>query len=100
MGDASYIGVAAEGAVQAYHSVNHGAGRVLDKPEATARYSTEDVQREMREKGIRLYRYGAGDIAEQAPGSFKDISRVVQAMQAHALATLVVRLKPLATLKG
>jgi hypothetical protein len=25
---------------------------------------------------------------------------VVQAMQAHALATLVVRLKPLATLKG
>ena len=100
MGDASYIGVAAEGAVASYHSVNHGAGRVLDKPEATARYSTEDVQREMREKGIRLYRYGAGDIAEQAPGSFKDISQVVRAMQAHALARLVVRLKPIATLKG
>ena len=100
MGDASYIGVAAEGAVHTYHSVNHGAGRVLDKPEATARYSTADVQREMYEKGIRLYRYGAGDIAEQAPGSFKDISQVVQAMRAHALATLVVRLKPIATLKG
>ena len=100
MGDSSYIGVAAEGAVHSFHSVNHGAGRVLDKPEATARYSAADVQREMREKGIRLYRYGAGDIAEQAPGSFKDISQVVRAMQAHALATLVVRLKPLATLKG
>ena len=100
MGGASYIGVAGEGAVEAWHSVNHGAGRVLDKPEATARYSTDDVQREMREKGIRLYRYGAGDIAEQAPGSFKDISQVVRAMQAHALATLVVRLRPLATLKG
>ena len=100
MGDASYIGVAGEGAVHAYHSVNHGAGRVLDKPEATARYSSADVQREMQDKGIRLYRYGAGDIAEQAPGSFKDISRVVRTMQAHALATLVVRLKPLATLKG
>jgi len=57
-------------------------------------------QMEMYEKGIRLYRYGAGDIAEQAPGSFKDISQVVQAMRAHALATLVVRLKPIATLKG
>lgn len=100
MGDASYIGVAAEGAVQAYHSVNHGAGRVLDKPEATARWSTADVQREMYEKGIRLYRYGAGDIAEQAPGSFKDITQVVQAMRAHALAELIVRLRPLATLKG
>jgi tRNA-splicing ligase RtcB len=100
MGGASYIGVAAEGAVHSYHSVNHGAGRVLDKPEATARYSSADVQREMYEKGIRLYRYGAGDIAEQAPGSFKDISQVVQAMRAHALAELVVRLRPLATLKG
>ena len=100
MGDASYIGVAAEGAVDTYHSVNHGAGRVLDKPEAAARYSTADIQREMYEKGIRLYRYGGADIAEQAPGSFKDISQVVQAMRAHALATLVVRLKPLATLKG
>jgi tRNA-splicing ligase RtcB len=100
MGDASYIGVAAEGAVDTYHSVNHGAGRVLDKPEAAARYSTADIQREMYEKGIRLYRYGGADIAEQAPGSFKDISQVVQAMRAHSLATLVVRLKPLATLKG
>jgi tRNA-splicing ligase RtcB len=100
MGDASFIGVAAEGAVHTWHSVNHGAGRVLDKPEASARYSTADIQREMYEKGIRLYRYGAGDIAEQAPGSFKDISQVVQSMRAHALATLVVRLKPLATLKG
>ena len=100
MGDASYIGVAAEGAVHSWHSVNHGAGRVLDKPEAVAHFTTDGVQREMAEKGIRLYRYGAGDIAEQAPGSFKDISHVVQAMRAHALATLVVRLKPLATLKG
>ena len=100
MGDASYIGVAAEGAVDTYHSVNHGAGRVLDKPQASERFSSADVQREMHEKGIRLYRYGAGDIAEQAPGSFKDISQVVQAMRAHTLAQLVVRMKPLATLKG
>jgi tRNA-splicing ligase RtcB len=100
MGAASYIGVAGDGAEHTYHSVNHGAGRVLDKPAASARYSGADVQREMQEKGIRLYRYGEGDIGEQAPGSFKDISQVIQAMRAHALATLVVRLQPLATLKG
>ena len=100
MGDASYIGVASEGAVDAFCSVNHGAGRVMDKPEAQARFTGQGVEAEMREKRIRLYRYGAGDIAEQAPGSFKDVSRVVDAMREHDLARPVVRLRPLATLKG
>jgi len=100
MGDASYIGVAAEGTRETFYSVNHGAGRVMDKPEALARFTEADVVREMREKSIRLYRYGAGDIAEQAPSSFKDISRVVRAMAALGLARPVVRLRPIATLKG
>ena len=100
MGDASYIGVAAEGTRDTFYSVNHGAGRVLDKPEALARFTEADVVREMREKSIRLYRYGAGDIAEQAPRSFKDISRVVHAMAEMGLARPVARLRPIATLKG
>ena len=100
MGHASYIGVAAEGAAGSFYSVNHGAGRVMDKPEALARFSEDDVVREMGDKDIRLYRYGAGDIAEQAPGSFKDISHIVDAMRAHDLARPVVRLRPVATLKG
>ena len=100
MGDASYIGVATEGVVQAFYSVNHGAGRVMDKPEASSRFSEQEVVREMQEKDIRLYRYGAGEIAEQAPRSFKDISRVIDAMRSHELARPIVRLRPIATLKG
>ena len=100
MGHSSFIGVTGEGAVGTFHSVNHGAGRVLDKPDAVARYTEAEVEREMREKEIRLYRYGAGDIAEQAPGSFKDISAVVAAMADLDLARPVVRLRPVATLKG
>ena len=100
MGDASYIGVAAEGTRDTFYSVNHGAGRVMDKPEALARFTQADVEREMREKSIRLYRYGEGNIAEQAPSSFKDISRVVQAMATLGLARPVVRMRPIATLKG
>lgn len=100
MGDASYIGVAAEGTRDTFYSVNHGAGRLMDKSEALARFTQADVEREMRERSIRLYRYGAGDIAEQAPSSFKDISRVVQAMAALGLARPVAHVRPIATLKG
>jgi len=100
MGHASYIGVAAENARETFYSVNHGAGRVLDKPEAMAQFTAAQVENEMRAKNIRLYRYGADNIAEQAPDSFKDISRVIAAMSALSLARPVVRLRPVAVLKG
>lgn len=100
MGHASYIGVAGEQTREAFYSVNHGAGRVLDKPEAMMQFTAAQVESEMRDKNIRLYRYGADNIAEQAPNSFKDISRVIQAMAALALARPVVRLRPVAVLKG
>ncbi|MDZ7359728.1 MAG: RtcB family protein [candidate division KSB1 bacterium] len=100
MGHDSFIGVADENAAAAFFSVNHGAGRVMDKPEAMAHFTAAQVEKEMRDKNIRLYRYGADNIAEQAPSSFKDISQVIQAMSALRLAKPVVRLRPVAVLKG
>jgi tRNA-splicing ligase RtcB len=100
MGHASYIGVAGEKAVETFCSVNHGAGRVMDKPEAMARFTETQIEKEMRDKNIRLYRCGSDNIAEQAPSSFKDISQVIKAMSTLALAKPVVRLRPLAVLKG
>jgi tRNA-splicing ligase RtcB len=100
MGHDSFIGVADESAAAAFWSVNHGAGRVLDKPEAVARFTAAQVEQHMRDKHIRLYRYGTDNIAEQAPSSFKDVSQVVQAMTALSLAKPVVRVRPVAVLKG
>ncbi len=100
MGHDSFIGVADEGALAAFGSVNHGAGRLLDKPEAMVQFSEAQVEREMRAKNIRLYRYGSDNIAEQAPSSFKNISQVIHAMTSLSLAKPVVRLRPIAVLKG
>lgn len=100
MGHDSFVGVAGEQVEESFYSVNHGAGRVMDKPEAAAKFSEEQIEREMSARKIRLYRYGSDNIAEQAPSSFKDISAVIEAMQALSLATPVVRLRPVAVLKG
>jgi len=100
MGHDSYVGVADERTAETFYSVNHGAGRVMDKPEALAQFTDTAVEQEMREKNIRLYRYGADHIAEQAPAAFKDISQVIRAMSAFSLARPVVRLRPVAVLKG
>jgi tRNA-splicing ligase RtcB len=100
MGHDSFIGVAGEKAIETFCSVNHGAGRALDKPEALASFTAEQVKQEMREKKIRLYHYDSDNIAEQAPSAFKNISQVIGAMSALGLAKPVVRLRPVAVLKG
>ncbi|MFQ5601559.1 MAG: RtcB family protein, partial [Candidatus Krumholzibacteriia bacterium] len=100
MGADSFICVGAEGNEATYHSANHGAGRILDKPEASQRWSENDVEQEMAARRVRLYRGGTMNIAEQAPDSFKDIGQVIEVMRNLRIAEPVVRVRPLATLKG
>jgi tRNA-splicing ligase RtcB len=100
MGSDSFIGVGVEGNSATYHSANHGAGRVLDKPQAMERFTEQAVEAEMAARRIRLYRGGTMNIAEQAPGSFKDIRAVIEVMRSLRIAQPVVRVRPLATMKG
>jgi tRNA-splicing ligase RtcB len=100
MGADSYIGVGVEGNLATYHSANHGAGRVLDKPEAGAKWSESAIEAEMASRHVRLYRGKTMNIAEQAPDSFKDIGQVIRVMKQLNIAAPVVRVEPLATMKG
>ncbi len=107
MGDDSFLCAGADGNLAAYGSLNHGAGRLLDKAEAIARWSEADVLREMAARRVRLYRGsraggggGAMNIAEQFPRSFKSIAAVIDAMRGLGLATPIARLRPIAVMKG
>ena len=40
------------------------------------------------------------DLAEEAPGAYKDVARVVDAAEQAGLATKVARLKPMICIKG
>jgi len=100
MGSDSYVGVGVEGNAATYCSANHGAGRTLDKPQAMEQFTEQSVEAEMAARQIRLYRAGTMNIAEQAPGSFKDIRAVIEVMNRLQIAQPVVRVRPLATLKG
>ena len=54
----------------------------------------------LEKKNIRLYRYGAGNIVEEAPSSYKDVSEVIKVVEKTKIAKPVVKLKPVAVLKG
>ena len=100
MGTNSYVAVAQAGVAATFHSVAHGAGRVIEKIRAAEQFDPQEVESEVSRQGVRLYRYGADNIAGQAPVSFKNVHSVMNAMVKLNLIRPVVRLRPLAVLKG
>jgi tRNA-splicing ligase RtcB len=76
----------------------HGAGRLMSRTKAK-----EFVRREGLEKvlgDLVVVARGKGTVAEEIPQAYKDVSEVVRVVDSLGIAKLVLRLKPLGTLKG
>lgn len=99
-GGPSFLCVPSEGLLESYFSVNHGAGRVVDKSEAKKAFSQEDIFQTFKEKNIALYKLGNEDIREQAPLAFKNIDKVLETLKQHHLIKPVAATRPLAIIKG
>jgi tRNA-splicing ligase RtcB len=100
LGMDSYVCLGRPGNESTFHALPHGAGRVLGKEASAERFDPTEVQAEIENRGVRLYRYGSDNIAGQAPWGFKNVAHVVDAMVAMDLGRPVVRVRPLAALKG
>lgn len=83
-----------------FGSTCHGAGRLMGRREAIRRAAGRSISREMEEMGI-LVRSAAREIlAEEASFAYKDISQVVDVVDAVGISTKVARFKPLVVVKG
>jgi tRNA-splicing ligase RtcB (3'-phosphate/5'-hydroxy nucleic acid ligase) len=99
MGTASYV-LAGIGGGPAFASAVHGAGRVLSRHEATRRWQGTAIVRDLGSRGIAIRSPSMRGLAEEAPGAYKDIDRVIDAAAAARLARTVAKLVPLACVKG
>jgi tRNA-splicing ligase RtcB len=100
LGADSYICLGMPGNEDTFHSAPHGAGRVLSKVDSAEKYDPDKVEQDVQEQGVRLYRYHSDNIAGQARQGFKNVEDVVNVMSEQDLLRPVVRLRPLAALKG
>ncbi len=100
MGTASYVLVGTEKGEESFYSVNHGAGRAMSRHAAIRAVRGEEVVRQLKEKGILVKCRSRQGIAEEAPLAYKDINQVVDIVDRAGLAKKVVRLTPLAVIKG
>jgi len=82
-----------------YYSLNHGAGRIIDRSQAT-NFSTKDIEQTMQTTNIKLYRKGTFDISKEHHQAFKNITSIIDNMEQLNIAQKLVELKPLAILKG
>ncbi len=95
MGTASYV-VAGLGNEAAFGSCSHGAGRVMSRKEARSKVTTKSLARAMRR--VVYPEHLARDLVEEAPAAYRDVSDVLEDQE--DLVTRVVRLEPIAVLKG
>jgi len=101
MGTSSYILLGTEQGMEAsFGSACHGAGRAMSRTQAKHRWHGRDVIRMLEGQGIMVRGHSFSGIAEEAPESYKDVSEVVESAHQAGLARKVVRVNPIACVKG
>jgi len=101
MGTHSYIlAGTTTGTEKAFGSACHGAGRKMSRKKAKHQWYGENVVKNLHSKGIIIKAHSNAGVAEEAPGAYKDVTEVVNSVHNAELAKKVVRVKPLACIKG
>jgi len=101
MGTHSYILHGTEqGMAETWGSACHGAGRAMSRIQAKKKWRANDLVRELKQQGIIIKGRSKAGLAEEAPGSYKDVDRVVKAMHNTGIAMKVAKVRPLIVIKG
>lgn len=101
MGTASYVLVGTEQAMEiSLGSSCHGAGRRMSRIQAKKNVSGQNLAKELADLGIIIRCESDVGLAEEAPLAYKDVDSVVNILQNAGVAKKVVRLVPLAVIKG
>lgn len=101
MGTSSHVLVGADTSEdRAFSSACHGAGRAMSRHAATRQWSGRALMEELKEQGVLIRSPSARGVAEEAPGAYKDVNRVVDAAEKAGLARKVAKLKPMICIKG
>ena len=89
-----------KGQNQAFGSSCHGAGRALSRAAAKKSIDGKALKKELESRGIRVHASTPNVLSEEAPGAYKDVDEVIRLTSEAGLARPVVRLNPLAVIKG
>jgi len=97
----SYLCVGTQTAeAETFGSTMHGAGRTMSRHAAKRMIRGTDLQRRMEQHGILVKAVSMSGLAEEAGTAYKNISEVVDTMDAAGISKKIVQLKPIGNIKG
>lgn len=101
MGTASWVLCGEDKSIVAsFGSTAHGAGRMLSRAAASRQYPYSVVRHDLQERGIILESASRKGVVEEAPAAYKDVDMVAEVSHLVGIASKVVRLRPIAVVKG
>jgi len=101
MGRYSFLLIGTEKAMQeTFGSTCHGAGRLMSRAQAKKTARGRDLDRELSEGGVIARYRGRSTFAEEMPYAYKDVADVVEVVDRAGISKKVVKLKPMAVIKG
>jgi tRNA-splicing ligase RtcB len=101
MGTPSYVLVGTQkGYEECFGSSCHGAGRAMSRRSAMKMMRGEKVQASLKHQGILVRSRSMRGVAEEAPHAYKDVDDVVNSMVSTGFVQRVVRVHPIAVIKG
>lgn len=101
MGRYSFVLVGTDGAfAETFGSTCHGAGRRMSRHEARKLARSRNVPKELEERGILVRAASRATVDEEIPEAYKDVAKVVDVVDAAGIGRKVVKLNPVAVVKG
>jgi tRNA-splicing ligase RtcB len=101
MGSSSWLLVGTSKAMEtSFGSTAHGAGRMMSRTEAKKRFWGGEIKKALEQRGIVVRAASAVVLAEEADLAYKNVDRVAEVSDKVGIATRVVRLLPMAVVKG
>ena len=85
---------------ETFGSTAHGSGRTMSRTAAKRTVRGADLQRSMLQRGIYVKAATMDGLAEEAGMAYKDISEVVETMDAAGISKKVAALRPIGNIKG
>ncbi|MDF0668827.1 MAG: RtcB family protein [Nitrospira sp.] len=97
----SYLLVGTEGAVRdTFASTMHGSGRTMSRAQAKKAIRGEQIQKQLKQRGILVKAVSMSGLAEEAGFAYKNISEVVEAVDRAGITKTVAELRPIGNIKG
>ncbi|KAF4717681.1 hypothetical protein FOZ62_025384 [Perkinsus olseni] len=101
MGTCSYVLVGTHtGEKETFSSTCHGAGRVLSSSGSRRKLDYDHVTSELADRGVSMRVASSKLIVEEAPESYKDVTAVVNTCHQAGISSKVVKMRPIAVVKG